>query len=53
MAILIAALVGWSRIYLGVHFPLDIVGAMILAFVLVNFYMRSRNILFFKMKQTA
>lgn len=53
IAILIAALVGWSRIYLGVHFPLDIVGAMILAFVLVNFYMRSRNILVFKMKQTA
>ncbi|MCU4413203.1 undecaprenyl-diphosphatase [Acinetobacter sp. WU_MDCI_Axc73] len=53
IAFVIAALVGWSRIYLGVHFPLDIIGAVILALVIVNFYMRSRNILVLKMKQTA
>ncbi len=29
--LLAGALVGWSRVFLGVHFPLDIVGALIVA----------------------
>jgi undecaprenyl-diphosphatase len=31
LIILLGALVAWSRVYLGVHFPLDIVGAMLVA----------------------
>lgn len=32
--IMLAWLVAWSRIYLGVHFPLDMLGAFVLAFAL-------------------
>ena len=32
----IALLVGWSRVFVGVHFPLDILGGFIIAF-LVNY----------------
>lgn len=35
--LIVAWLVAWSRIYLGVHFPLDILGAFLLAFAL-NFF---------------
>lgn len=39
-----AWLVAWSRIYLGVHFPFDMLGAFILAFLLnwVGFYIWQR-----------
>ena len=35
--LVIAWLVAWSRVYLGVHFPLDMLGAFLLAFAL-NFF---------------
>jgi undecaprenyl-diphosphatase len=35
--IMLAWLVAWSRIYVGVHFPLDMLGAFVLAFAL-NFF---------------
>jgi len=31
LVLLLGVLVGWSRIYLGVHFPFDIAGALLLA----------------------
>lgn len=31
---MLAWLVAWSRIYVGVHFPLDMLGAFVLAFAL-------------------
>ncbi|MBJ9985730.1 undecaprenyl-diphosphatase [Acinetobacter sp. S40] len=52
IGMLIAALVGWSRVYLGVHFPLDILGGILMAFVIVNVYIQSRKILFLKPPQT-
>ena len=35
--LIMAWLVAWSRVYLGVHFPLDLLGAFLLAFAL-NFF---------------
>ena len=35
--LIVAWLVAWSRVYLGVHFPLDMLGAFLLAFAL-NFF---------------
>jgi undecaprenyl-diphosphatase len=31
VALVLAAVVGWSRMYLGLHFPFDVVAAMVLA----------------------
>lgn len=35
VAMLLAALTSWARVFLGVHFPLDIVGSMVVALVSV------------------
>ena len=35
--LIMAWLVAWSRVYLGVHFPLDMLGAFLLAFTLYFF----------------
>lgn len=35
LAVVLTVLVGWSRIYLGVHFPLDIVGGFLIGLVVV------------------
>ena len=37
LLLIMAWLVAWSRVYLGVHFPLDMLGAFLLAFAL-NFF---------------
>ncbi|ENX34281.1 hypothetical protein F889_02045 [Acinetobacter colistiniresistens] len=35
MALLLGVIVGWSRVYIGVHFPFDILGSFVIAFLLV------------------
>lgn len=40
-SMIVALLISWSRIYLGVHWPLDILAAILISFMgafLVNFY---------------
>lgn len=41
-ALILGFIVGWSRIYIGVHFPFDVLGSFIIAFILVL----AMNILF-------
>lgn len=31
----VSLVVGWSRIYMGVHFPFDVLGSFIVAFLIV------------------
>jgi undecaprenyl-diphosphatase len=40
-----AALTGWARIYVGVHFPLDIVGGVVLALAIAGVFQVARQLL--------
>ncbi len=40
-----AALTGWARIYIGVHFPLDIVGGVVLAVAMAGVFQVARQAL--------
>ena len=42
--LVMAWLVAWSRVYLGVHFPLDMLGAFLLAFALNFFRLKLWNL---------
>ncbi|MDH1800877.1 phosphatase PAP2 family protein [Acinetobacter johnsonii] len=46
-------LVAWSRVYLGVHFPLDMLGAFLLAFALNFFGLKLWNLYKDKIMQWA
>jgi len=52
-ALLLGLIVGWSRIYIGVHFPFDVLGSFVIALILVF----GMNIIFkefiFKTKKTV
>ena len=48
-----AWLVAWSRVYLGVHFPLDMLGAFLLAFALNFFGLKLWNLYKEKIMQWA
>lgn len=51
--LVMAWLVAWSRVYLGVHFPLDMLGAFILAFALNFFGLKLWNLYKDKIMQWA
>ncbi|MDN5445659.1 MAG: phosphatase PAP2 family protein [Pseudomonadales bacterium] len=51
--LVIAWLVAWSRVYLGVHFPLDMLGAFLLAFALNFFGLKLWNLYKDKIMQWA
>ncbi|CAN5533935.1 hypothetical protein BH10PSE18_BH10PSE18_17290 [soil metagenome] len=40
-----AALTGWARIYVGVHFPLDMVGGVVLALAVAGLFQVARQVL--------
>ena len=51
--LVMAWLVPWSRVYLGVHFPLDMLGAFLLAFALNFFGLKLWNLYKDKIMQWA
>ena len=51
--LIMAWLVAWSRVYLGVHFPLDMLGAFLLAFALNFFGLTLWNLYKEKIMQSA
>ncbi|MFH7807193.1 phosphatase PAP2 family protein [Acinetobacter sp. BSP-153] len=51
--LIVAWLVAWSRVYLGVHFPLDMLGAFLLAFALNFFGLKLWNLYKEKIMQWA
>ena len=51
--LIVAWLVAWSRVYLGVHFPLDMLGAFLLAFALNFFGLKLWNLYKDKIMQWA
>jgi len=51
--LIVAWLVAWSRVYLGVHFPLDMLGAFLLAFALNFFGLKLWNLYKDKIMQGA
>ena len=51
--LIMAWLVAWSRVYLGVHFPLDMLGAFLLAFALNFFGLKLWNLYKDKIMQWA
>ncbi|MEG0030672.1 phosphatase PAP2 family protein [Acinetobacter sp.] len=51
--LIMAWLVAWSRVYLGVHFPLDMLGAFLLAFALNFFGLKLWNLYKEKIMQGA
>ena len=51
--LIMAWLVAWSRVYLGVHFPLDMLGAFLLAFALNSFGLKLWNLYKDKIMQWA
>ena len=53
LLLIMAWLVAWSRVYLGVHFPLDMLGAFLLAFALNFFGLKLWNLYKEKIMQWA
>lgn len=53
LLLIMAWLVAWSRVYLGVHFPLDMLGAFLLAFALNFFGLKLWNLYKDKIMQWA
>ena len=53
LLLVMAWLVAWSRVYLGVHFPLDMLGAFLLAFALNFFGLKLWNLYKEKIMQSA
>ena len=51
--LVMAWLVAWSRVYLGVHFPLDMLGAFLMAFALNFFGLKLWNLYKEKIMQWA
>ena len=51
--LIMAWLVAWSRVYLGVHFPLDMLGAFLMAFALNFFGLKLWNLYKEKIMQSA